>query len=596
MTADSAEAIGTEPRPVTGRKVLVAEDSPITQDLLKLILNQRGHEVDVKEDGLQALEALRTHDYDVALLDFHLPHMDGVQIANAIKSDSRGHKLPRLIAITADAEGLLSHAEGCENFDNVIPKPLDIYQVGKLVEEQAAIGDEVRAAAEASAAPGLAVETKVARAPVSFFERLGYQFLVWPEDLEANRLSARAMQATLGDPRFDGILIKKPVSADDLATLWHRKALYVLPVVDLTGTLGVKADLDGSKLNAQDTDQIAQVIGRFQDRRARLNRDLLYSETASEQLIGRVFISGRPLSAALDPTSPSSVSYNTTMSGSLVAREAETLCEQGLLKREFFDRFYVCGRCDSTRMHVREECFKCRSADLVEEPYLHHFKCAYQGPESQFRRGDELICPKCRRELAHFGFDYDRPGLMMVCAACGQAASDPAIGFMCLDCGAHADSDGCRTRDVYSYQLTEQGTGFAEYGRAFLGQASQALRFTELPIELVVALNAAAKQFNEHKVPFTLVNIFYENEREITAEHGARQFAQARDLFLENMRASLSKNDMVVRGQSYDFALFRDIDPAHAQSDFDGVCKDAQSSVRFDLGAKLKTFGPEAFS
>jgi len=307
-------------------------------------------------------------------------------------------------------------------------------------------------------------------------------------------------------------------------------------------------------------------------------------------------VSKRPLMPSLDPGSKSSVSYNTTLSGALVAREAQTLCEQELFKREFFDRFYVCSSCDSTRQHVREECAECRSAELTEEPYLHHFTCAYQGPESEFRRGDELICPKCRRELSHFGFDYDRPGTMIVCKACGHAASEPVVGFVCMDCGHHADSESCNTRDVYSYRLTDQGVGFAEYGHTFLGQANEALRFADLPIELIVALNAAAKQYNEDKVPFTLLNIFYEKEREVTAEHGARQFAQARDLFIENMRAALHKTDLVVKGQSYDFALLRNIAPQQAKAEFDKLREAAQGSVRYDLGARFQAFGPQDFS
>jgi CheY-like chemotaxis protein len=594
MNAAAAEAQQGAQQPARGRRILVAEDSPITHELLKLLLSQRGHEVDVATDGVQALEALRTRDYDVALLDFHLPYMDGLQVAAAAKNAANGRKLPRLIAITADVEGLLAHKEGCENFDHILPKPLDIYEVGKLVDKQAEAGD--REAGQEPAPAAVAEEPKGAGTQPSFFEGLGYQFLVWPDDLQATRLSARAMQATLGDARFDGILFKEPVTADQMATLWRRKALFALPVIDLTGTLGPKADLDGSKVSANDCDVIAQLVRRFQDQRARLNRDLLFSEMLSEQLLGRIFVAGGKLTPTLDPRSKSLVSYNTTLGEVAAAREANSLCEQGLLTRTFFDRFHVCPRCESSRMHVREECAKCRSADLTEEPYLHHFKCAYQGPESQFRSGDALICPKCRRELSHFGYDYDRPGTMTVCKACGHAASEPAVGFVCVDCGGHVDSETCNTRDIYSYALTEQGVGFAEYGRAFLGGAARVMRFAELPVELVVALNGAAKQYNEQKVPFTLVNIFYEKEREIAAQHGARQFAQARDLFIENMRAAVDKTVMVVKGQSYDFVLLRDIDPEAARAEFDELRQQAQGTVRFDLGAKFQAFGPEDFS
>jgi CheY-like chemotaxis protein len=579
---------------VTTRKVLLAEDSPVTQDLLKLLLNQRGHHVDTVTDGWQAFEALRKNDYDVALLDFHLPNMNGAEVAAGIRRGANGRRLPQLVAITADIEGLLA-SPNSEQLDHIIAKPLDIYEVGKLIEDQADIG--ARRAVEPSApAPQVEVSRAPAKLEPSFFEGHGYEFLTWPEDIGTSRVSARAVQASLADPRFDAILIKEQASKDDLSLIWRRKALFALPVIDLTGTLGTAADLDGSKLSTHDVGRLDNVIRAFRDQRARLSRDLLLSDDLGEQLVGRVFVSGRPLTPVYDPSSRGLIAYDTVLPGKTVALEAESLCGQGLLARDFFDRLHVCARCDSARVHVREECMKCHSANLVEEPYLHHFKCAFQGPESQFRRGDDLICPKCRRELSHFGFDYDRPGTMLVCQACGHAASEPAVGFVCLDCGAHADSETCPTRDVFAYRLTEEGAGFAQYGQSFLGHARQALRFTDLPIELAVALNAAAKAFNETKTPFALVDIFYQNEREVTAEHGARQFAQARDLFLQNLRAALGAPGLVVKGPSYDFVLLRGSDPGEVREQFAGFIKAGERALRLDLGVTFQVFGPEDFS
>ena len=506
--------------------------------------------------------------------------------------------LPRLIAITADLEGLLAHEEGCENFDLVIPKPLDIFRIGQLLEEQAELRDEQRAEGtepELQFPKPSAPDAAPARVRQPF-EGLGYDLLLWPEDVDGRHLSARAMQATLGDPRFDAILITRPVSIDGLAVLWERKALYVLPVVDLTGKLGRIADVDGSKLGALDTEHLGHVIRDFHDRRARLHRDLLLSEELGEQLIGRLFVSNRPLTATLDPRRRHLLSYDLTLSSRVIAREADALCEQGLLRREFLERFHVCPACDSYRLHVREECPRCRSSDLAEEQYLHHFRCAFQGPESEFRRGDDLVCPKCRRELTHFGFDYDRPGTMVVCGSCGHAASDPSIGFVCLDCRAHVDSDVAATHDMFSYHLTDRGVGFAEKGGSSLGHARQVLRFADQPLELVVALNAAARKYNDEKTPFTLANILYQNESEIVAEHGAKRFAQARDLFIENLRAALGKSDTVVRGQSYDFALLENVAPEEAQGDFEALSARANSAVWCDLGAKFQAFGPEDFS
>jgi len=320
MITATAFQIESDRSPVVARRILVAEDSPTTLEILKMLLSQRGHQVDIATDGEQALEALRSNRYDVALLDFHLPKMDGLQVASAIRHEADGAPVPKMIAITLDTEGLLAHPDGCHNFDHVLPKPLDIYQVASVVEAQAEIAD-IEAESPASPAPAkVAVAAARARSP---FEDLGHNFLTWPGDIDGERLSARAMQASLGDPRFDGILIKNPVSVEELGVLWHTKALYVLPIVDLTGSLGPVADVDGSKLTALDTVHLDQVMRDFHDRRARLHRDLRFSIDLAEQLVGRMFVSNSPLKPAYDAHSKWLVSYDAALSAAVVAREAE---------------------------------------------------------------------------------------------------------------------------------------------------------------------------------------------------------------------------------------------------------------------------------
>src|SRR5680860_648783 len=88
--------------------ILVAEDSVITQDLLKLLLTQRGHSVDTVEDGAKALSALQDRHYDIALMDFHLPIMDGLQVVSAYKDLTDGAAAhTRFIGITADVTGFM---------------------------------------------------------------------------------------------------------------------------------------------------------------------------------------------------------------------------------------------------------------------------------------------------------------------------------------------------------------------------------------------------------------------------------------------------------------------------------------------------------
>ena len=592
LNAPKIEA--TETRRAGARKVLVAEDSAITHDLLKLLLNQRGHEVDIATDGLQALEALRSKDYDVALLDYHLPSADGLQVAAAVKADSHGRRVPRLIAITADPEGLLSAEDGCESFDYILPKPLDINQVGKVVEEQAGIADAEPAQPHSEPEP--AAEAMFVAKP-SFLDSLGLKFLQWPQDIDATRVSSRAMQASLGDSRFDAIVINVPATLDELeAGIWGHKGLFALPVIDLTGRLNGRADLDASKLDARERGQVERLVGRFRERRARLHPDLLLSDDLQDRLLGRIFVSGRPLNATFEPGVRSWIAYNITLDADVIAWETASLCNRGLLSREFVERFHVCSNCGSERLHVRDVCSRCHSSNLLEEQYLHHFPCGFQGPKSEFERGLRVVCPKCNTDLENVGVDYEQVAAMSLCQNCGHTESKPQIGMVCLDCDARHDWGSCSSRDAYSYQLTDQGTGYAEYGRSFLGLFQKPLRFEELPRDLVLALNEAAKKFNEDRTPFTLVNIFYKNERGITLEQGARLFEEARDEFIENLRAALGAGTQVVEGpSSYDFALIPNKDPREAERSFAGLRTRASSGLRVDLGATMKAFGPHDF-
>ena len=287
---------------------------------------------------------------------------------------------------------------------------------------------------------------------------LGYRFLQCPADLHAPR-------HTIEGTEYDAILIHTPVTDEQLIPLWKIDAWHTLPVIDLAGSLGIQADLDASRLGAGNAEAVQRLVEDFRDRRERINHDLLISDDLGEKLLGRLFVADRPLAAVYAPNESGLIRYNLTLDAPIATRHAEELRDGGFLDMGFVDRLHVCDRCGSSRFNVREECPDCHSSNLSEEPYLHHFKCAYQGPESDFRRGDALICPKCRKELSHFSVDYDKPGTIVKCACCGHATSEPEVGFICLDCGAHSVADAMRTRDMHSFTLTDRARAFLETGQ-----------------------------------------------------------------------------------------------------------------------------------
>ncbi|MYM57440.1 response regulator [Thalassovita mangrovi] len=561
------------------KRILVAEDSSAIQDLLQLILTQRGLSVDIVEDGKQALDAIRTQGYDIALLDFNMPEMTGLEVVAKYLEDPAKGPCPHFVAITGDVQGLLESQDNCEHFDRVMAKPLDINEVLSV------IGELGRARPEA---PGIrpvrpAAGGAPSRSPI---EDVGYRFLRWPYDADRRRLTA-------GAEGYDAVLVYEADTPDDLAPLWQGRGLNLLPVIDLTGRLGAGADFDASGVGGDVAEHVTRLIDGFGDRRAALHRDVARSEDIGDKLLARIHVSGADLIPRLDGNRKGLVGYNLTLAPETVRAAAGKLVGRGLLAADFFERLHVCGNCRSARMIVREECPSCRSAQIEETSYLHHFRCAYQGPEADFRTGDDLICPKCRVELRHFGRDYDRPGTMLVCQSCGHAAAEPAVGFVCADCGTRSEGEAVATRDVHLYRLTRDGIGYLEAGAAFLGMAQQVLRFTDLPLDLVVALNGEARRYNETGAAFTLLSIAYRNERPIAQDHGARQFAATRRLFTELLGQRLDGGAKVISGGAFDYALLPGTGPEAVSGRIGDLGKRIAAELRFDPGAEISVFGPE---
>ena len=87
------------------RYVLVAEDHPINQQILKQQLEQLNYAVDIVDNGKQALIALAKTHYNILLTDCHMPEMDGYELTKTIREQEQKTAtiaLP-IIAITANA-------------------------------------------------------------------------------------------------------------------------------------------------------------------------------------------------------------------------------------------------------------------------------------------------------------------------------------------------------------------------------------------------------------------------------------------------------------------------------------------------------------
>jgi two-component system response regulator HydG len=117
--------------PTPARILVVDDDEDICRNLSD-ILTDLGYQVDSAHDGLSALELVRRRPYDVALLDFKMPGMDGLTLYREIKKQRAGtvSLLVTAYASPATAEEALSAGTW-----KVVAKPVDFRQLLALVDE-----------------------------------------------------------------------------------------------------------------------------------------------------------------------------------------------------------------------------------------------------------------------------------------------------------------------------------------------------------------------------------------------------------------------------------------------------------------------------
>ena len=85
-----------------GLRILVAEDHPVNQKYLSILLQRLGHEATFCENGELALSALTQGDYELVLMDIHMPVMDGLTATRAIRALPSPQSQIPIIALTAD--------------------------------------------------------------------------------------------------------------------------------------------------------------------------------------------------------------------------------------------------------------------------------------------------------------------------------------------------------------------------------------------------------------------------------------------------------------------------------------------------------------
>jgi CheY-like chemotaxis protein len=118
---------------VRGRHVLVVEDNPDGREVLRILLELWGHQVDVAEEGPAAVCKALAERPEVALIDIGLPGHDGYEVARQLRATPEGQAI-LLIALTGYAEPDDRRRALEAGFDAHLPKPVDPLELARLLQ------------------------------------------------------------------------------------------------------------------------------------------------------------------------------------------------------------------------------------------------------------------------------------------------------------------------------------------------------------------------------------------------------------------------------------------------------------------------------
>jgi CheY-like chemotaxis protein len=133
------------------RRVLVVDDNPDGREMLKLLLELYGYQVEEAKDGREGVEKALAWEPEVAVVDIGLPLLDGYEVARQLKAALGDRVL--LIALTAyDSPEDIRRAFAA-GFDHHLTKPADVGDLLRLLRSASAVTSRTHRSAFSSAAP-----------------------------------------------------------------------------------------------------------------------------------------------------------------------------------------------------------------------------------------------------------------------------------------------------------------------------------------------------------------------------------------------------------------------------------------------------------
>lgn len=560
-------------------RILVVEDDPISLDIMRSTLESHGYQVDSATDGMAGLERLKRQSYDVALLDFNLPDIDGFSSAQMMHLMHDNGQCPKLFAVTANPGGLETRiGNSVSPFDGVLRKPFRPNALINLVETSLR-GDS---------RPAMTIRADA----------------IWRSYCLEGRPRAFAVPALkpeealvlavcfdiVNEPNCDIIITTTPNHC--LGELRLQHGLAVVPLVYVGENCDDYADVRFRPAEPDTWRAVSDCIHRFRMRQS----ELVYSPYDKDQairLLAYTYLSQRPLIPLPDATKRSFVQYSGGFSEGDVISSAEQLVSRGLMRKRFVDRFNACGACGSHRLNVRLECPSCRSANLRQAQMIHHFKCGYQGIEAEFVDGSGLTCPKCQKQLRQFRTDYDRPAKVMQCCDCETTFPQAGSTFVCIDCSAHTAQEDHVSRDIFAYECTDDGAAFLRRPRSSAVYAIADSAFVAVDDAAIEAIEDIAAQSGAARNNLVVLEIGYGISPGSDFPASPSRFLDMRKLLIEHLTMVVGSTGAVIGGTINDYAVVNGEDRSRFANFYEILTKFCAHTIAEDVYPSMRWFSAD---
>ena len=166
--------------------ILVADDRQANRDILEQMLDDAGIDVVLADDGDTAIEALKTNDIDLVLLDVRMPRLNGIDAVRQIRSDEE-LKDTTVIAVTASVFPEFQDKAIEAGFNDFLPKPFRTSELMKKIRDFTKVTWKATAT---SAAPGLQLPDELDDEPMAEMKLSPDHFEQFKSALKIKNLTA----------------------------------------------------------------------------------------------------------------------------------------------------------------------------------------------------------------------------------------------------------------------------------------------------------------------------------------------------------------------------------------------------------------------